>query len=157
MRMLVHTDKQNIVKAIIYFFLATVISWFFIIQSPMYVSKQQQFLSGSIAGAKWAIQIIGGWQLLQGKKWLFIQKTGFTCLVGSLLLLPYCFSSFLKLNNSPAFFFASLVLAVLVMIVSYYQNVTHLDIGLHWWLLWLVCLTIAVSLQLTIVFHIIKL
>lgn len=147
-------DRRNIIAASVYFFLSTIITWYFIKQSPLYFSTRQQVLSCTIAGAKWAIQIIIGWLLLRNKKWLFIRKTGFTCLLGSLLLLPYCFITF---TESAAFFFLSLIVAVLVMVIGYYLNVTQLKIGLKWWLFWLACLAIAITLQLTVVFHIIKL
>lgn len=141
-------------KAIAYFFLSTIIIWLFIIKSPLYISQQQQLLSCSIAGAKWGIQIIAGLLLLQQKKWQFIKEIGYTCFIGSAILLPYFASSLLHFDNSAEFFIASLIVAVLSMIFLYYRAVKKCGLPVKWWLGWLACLAIAVTLQLTIVFHV---
>ena len=99
------------------------------------------------------IQILAALILLQeGKKWVFIKNIGFTCFIGSALLAPYAISSFFNLNNSAEFFFGSLLLSVLIMIAFYYRAVRQADVSLKWWLGWLFCLAIAITLQLTVVF-----
>jgi len=151
-----HANKIRVVKAFIWFAVSTIITWVFIIESPMYFSLRQQLLSCGIAGAKWGIQILSALLFLQDKKWRFLECIGFTCLVGSIILLPYIVSSIAGINNSPAFFFISLIVAVLVMIVQYYKSVTQSAIDIKWWLFWLCCLACAITLQLTVVFHVIN-
>jgi hypothetical protein len=77
------------------------------------------------------------------------------CLIGSILLVPYILSAGLGISDEPMFFFGSLILAVLVMIFRYYFEVTNLQVSLAWWYFWLLCLTIAVNMQLTLVFNVI--
>jgi cation transport ATPase len=155
MTTIANADKKNIAKAFAWFTLSTIITWLFIIESPLYFSLQQQILSCSIAGAKWGIQILLALVFLQKNKWPFLERIGFTCLIGSVILLPYYISSVADLNNSATFFFGSLIVAVLVMIAQYYKSVAQLAIGLKWWFFWLGCLAIAITLQLTVVFHVI--
>jgi hypothetical protein len=145
-----------IVRAGIYFLLSTIITWLFIVKSPLYFSSRQQILSCSIAGAKWGIQILLALLFLGIKKWVFIERIGFTCLIGSIVLLPYYFSAALSWNSSSQFFTGSLIVAILAMIVSYYRNIKSIAVNVKWWLFWLACLAIAISLQLTLVFHVIN-
>jgi hypothetical protein len=145
---------KPIVKAFVWFALSTLITWLFIIESPLYFSVQQQLLSCSIAGAKWGIQILLALFFLKSKKWPFLERIGFTCFIGSVILLPYYISSVAGINNSPTFFFGSLIVAVAVMIVQYYKSVVQLAIGIKWWGFWLACLAAAITLQLTVVFHV---
>ena len=149
-------NKITIGKAAIYFFLSILFTWWFITASPLYISNTQKNLSCSIAGGKWLLQILLALILLGDKKWIFIKNVAGTCLIGSAILLPYCFSSTLQLNSSNNFFIASLILAILAMIVSYYKSVINTGINIKWWIGWLLCLAIAIILQLTIVFHVIN-
>jgi len=147
-------NKREILFSIFYFFAASVITWCFIAISPLYISREQMLLSCGIAGAKWMIQLIAAFFLLQDKRWEFIRRIGFTCFIGSVLLMPYCISSVLKIGDSPHFFLGSLIFSVVFMIVIYYRSVIKCKISLRWWTTWLICLATAISLQLTIVFHI---
>ena len=148
--------KKNLIKAAICFLLSTVITWWFITRSPLYINAGQKILSCSVAGGKWALQILLALFLLNNKKWVFIKNISITCLTGSVILLPYCFASSLKINSSTYFFTGSLIAAVLVMIQSYYKSVNNAGVSIKWWTGWLVCLAIAITLQLTIVFHVFR-
>jgi hypothetical protein len=147
-------NSTNIFLFFFYFILSTVITWWFIIVAPMYISQEQMMLSCGIAGGKWMIQVAAGYLLLGDKRWEFLKRIGFTCFIGSVILLPYSISGSMHWNNSPRFFLGSLIVAVLAMILLYYNSVRKCRISLKWWLEWLVCLAIAISLQLTVVFHV---
>lgn len=149
-------NDHLIIRAGIYFLLSTIITWLFIIKSPLYFSSRQQILSCSIAGAKWGVQIMLAAVFLPVKKWIFIERISLTCLIGSLILLPYYISAALGWNSTAVFFTGSLIVAVLVMIISYYKHVRSLAVGIKWWVFWLVCLAIAITLQLTVVFDVIN-
>ncbi len=149
-------NKKNIIIAGLFFFLSVIITWWFITASPLYISNKQKILSCGIAGGKWLLQITAALIFLQSRKWVFVRNISVTCLIGSAILLPFCISSVLKLNSSNTFFILSIIAAVLVMIFSYYKSVLNAGIGLKWWLGWILCLAIAIVLQLTIVFHIIN-
>ena len=146
--------NKKIAIAIIYFFLSTLITWWFIEASPLYSNMQQKLLSCGIAGAKWSIQIGAALILLKENKWHFIKNIAVTCLTGSLILLPYTVCSKLWGMNGNDFFVASLVLAVAVMIFFYAVAVKNAGVKMGWWFGWLACLMIAVMLQLTVVFHV---
>ena len=111
-------------------------------------------LSCGIAGGKWMIQLVAGFFLLKEKRWEFIRRIGLTCFAGSVILLPYCISSVMKLSDSGSFFLGSLIFSVASMILIYYWSVRKCQISLMWWAAWLACLALAISLQLTVVFHI---
>ncbi len=145
---------KNIALAFLYFLLSTIITWWFIQQGELlYFSKNKMLLSCIIAGAKWSIQIGAALLFLNEKKWEFIKLIGFTCFIGSCLLLPYCLFSFVRL--APYSFLISLLIAVLLMIVTYYKVVTQLLLSIKWFWGWMLCLTIAISLQLFVVFKIV--
>ena len=75
--------QKNIFLSATYFLLSIVITWWFIAQAELlYVSQQLMLLSCSIAGAKWAIQIVAALLLLNQKKWMFIEGISFVCFVG---------------------------------------------------------------------------
>ncbi len=142
---------KNIIHAIIYFTLSTVITWWYIVQAnTLYISYNTMLLSCTIAGAKWGIQIIAALRYLQVKKWEFLKRIGFTCFISSCILLPYCIFSFVR--AAPYSFLVSLVLAVLLMIVTYYKVVKQLCIASIWFWGWFCCLVMAISLQLFWVF-----
>lgn len=147
--------NKNLLIAMIYFLFSTVITWWFVVLSPLYISQQQMLLSTSIAGGKWAIQIGLGFLLLKEKRKLFLREIGYVCLIGSLLLFPYVVTAYFSIANSAQFFVGSLIVAVLTMIYLYFKAIRIMKVSLYWWLLWLLCLAIAISLQLTVVFHVI--
>ena len=149
-------NSRNIYLAILYFFLSTAITWWFVDVCPLYTDFPQKLLSTGIAGAKWGLQIVAAYFFLADKKWDFLKNMGATCLVGSVILLPYTIAaSFTKLTD-PLFFIASLIVAVLVMIVLYFLNVQKLALPKKWFWGWIFCLAIAITLQLTVVFSVIK-
>jgi len=149
-------DSRKIYLALLYFFLSTLITWWFVDVCPLYTGLQQKLLSTGIAGAKWGLQIGAAYFFLAEKKWEFIKNIGFTCLVGSIILLPYPIATvFFKIDNAP-FFVGSLIVAVLVMIVLYFLNVQKLALPKKWFWGWICCLAIAITLQLTVVFSVIK-
>lgn len=143
--------NKNIQLAFLYFGLSTVLTLLFIILSPLYISQEQMFLSTSIAGGKWAVQILLAFLLIPNP-WAFVKEIGFVCFIGSCLLVPYIALSVLNLSDAPALFIVSLVLAVLVMIYLYFKGMTKLKLSVYWFFVWLFCLSIAVTLQLTVVF-----
>ncbi len=152
--MVVSKRIQNSLLSMLYFLLSTIITWWFIEKGKtLYFSTNKMLLSCAIAGAKWSIQIAAAYFLLKDKKWDFIKRIGFTCFVGSCILLPYClFPSIHVLRNS---FLFSLIAAVLVMIVMYYKAVIKMDISTKWFWGWVCCLVVAILLQLFVVFKII--
>ena len=150
------SNSRKIYRALLYFFLSTIITWWFVDVCPLYTSLQQKLLSTGIAGAKWSLQIGAAYFFLADKKWEFIKNIGFTCLVGSVILLLYPIATvFFKLDNAQ-FFVGSLIVAVLVMIVLYFLNVQKLALSKKWFWGWICCLAIAITLQLTVVFSVIK-
>jgi len=147
------TIQKNQLLFLVYFFLSSLFTWWFIILSPMYISTNQMLFSTFIAGGKWALQIILGFILLKEKSWEFLKGIGKVCFIGSSILLPFVLSSFFEINNNSNFFFSSLIVAVLVMIIKYFQVIKHLKININWWFFWMFCLIIAITMQLTFVFH----
>jgi phosphotransferase system glucose/maltose/N-acetylglucosamine-specific IIC component len=117
------TNKKHILWAFIAFFLSTIITWWFIKQSNLYQNQSQEILSCSIAGGKWCLQILLAIVFLKEKKWSFILGSSLVCLVGSVILIPYCLFLLFDFPDSPKFFVGSLMLAVLSMLFCYYQTV----------------------------------
>ena len=149
-------NSKKIYLAILYFILSTVITWWFVDVCPLYSGLPQKLLSTGIAGAKWGLQIVAAYFLLVDKKWDFIKNIGATCFVGSVILFPYAFAATFTNLNDPRFIIASLIIAVLVMIVLYFLNVQKLALSKKWFWGWMICLAIAITLQLTLVFSVIK-
>ena len=149
-------NNKTISTAILYFFLSTVITWWFVDVCPLYSGLQQKFLSTGIAGAKWSLQIAAAFLFLNNTKWLFIKNIGATCMTGSVILLPYAILASFSSYNSATFFIVSLLIAVAVMIVLYFLNVKKSGVPIKWFWGWIICLAIAISLQLTVVFSVIK-
>jgi hypothetical protein len=142
---------KNITLAFVYFLLSTIITWWFIKQGELlYFSQEKMLLSGSIAGAKWGLQIVAALFILQEKKWVFIKRIGLTCFVGSCILLPYCLLEQIRLV--PNSFLTSLIIAVIAMIYMYYKSVQQTTITIKWFWSWIFCLVLAISLQLLVVF-----
>ena len=113
-------NSRKIFLALLYFFLSTVITWWFVDVCPLYSSLQQKLLSTGIAGAKWGLQIGAGYFFLSDKKWDFLKNMGATCLVGSVILLPYAIAATVSNVNGSTFFIGSLLIAVVVMIILYF-------------------------------------
>jgi len=151
--MIEKSNRNNIKFAAFYFLLSTLITWWFIEASPLYSSTSQKLLSCAIAGAKWNIQILAAMVFLQEKKWVFLRNIGFTCLVGSLILLPYSIGSFISKDNDGSFFIISLIVSVFAMVFSYYISVKKSEVGTHWFAGWLFCLAVAITLQLKVIFN----
>lgn len=146
-------NKPHLSRAVLYFALSLIFTTLFVMVCPLYISLEQLILSISIAGAKWVIQIFLAIAILHKRRASFIHGMGRVCLLGSMMLIPYTVSGWLGLSNDQWFFFGSLILAVLIMIFRYHTEVVRLHLSLGWWYFWLLCLTIAVGLQLTVVFH----
>jgi hypothetical protein len=149
-------DPKKILLAIIYFILSTAITWWFVDVCPLYDSLQQKLLSTGIAGAKWSLQIAAAYFLLPAKRWEFIKRIGLTCLVGSIILLPYAVMASFGEFNSATFFISSLLIAVVVMIGLYLWAVKRSALPYKWFWGWIICLCVAITLQLTVVFSVIK-
>jgi hypothetical protein len=147
--------RKNQLLFFVYFALSTLFTWWFVVVSPLYISKQQMVLSTAVAGGKWAIQVIAGYLVLREKKWLFLKNIGWVCFVGSCILLPYVLLSLLHIADGASFFVGSLAASVLTMIYAYYRAVRNTAISLRWWFAWLGCLAVAITLQLTVVFGVI--
>ena len=145
---------KDIVRAFVYFLLSGIITWWFIKKAELlYLSEDKMFLSCAIAGAKWGIQIIAALLFLQEKKWLFIKLIALTCFIGSCILLPYCLLA--QMRATEYGFLISLIMAVFFMILIYYKVVKQMDMSVKWFWGWMVCLAIAISLQLFVVFKIV--
>jgi hypothetical protein len=134
------------------FALSTLFTGLFIQAYDGYVSQETMILSGSIASGKWAIQIILGALLLREKRWLYISQLAATCLIGSVTLLPFAL-----LSGGPGFFFGSLGASIFAMSIAILIGLSRIGLSWHWRALWFCLLAIAVSLQITIVFHFIQL
>lgn len=140
---------------VVYFALSTLFTWWFVAVSPLYISEQQMLLSTAVAGGKWAIQLVLAFFLLGSGFSLFARHIGFVCFVGSCILLPYVLLSITGVADSAPFFVGSLIVSVITMIGFYYRAALESGAGLKWWFFWLACLATAVTLQLTVVFHVI--
>ncbi len=146
--------KKKILLAAIYFLLSTIITWWFIAEGRLlYFSENKMLLSCTIAGAKWGIQILAALLFLKNKKWEFIKHIAFVCLVGSCILLPYCLFDFVRAIDKSFLF--SLIAAVVAMIIMYYRAVQQMQISKKWFWGWVLCLAIAISLQVFVVFNIV--
>ncbi len=146
-------NKPHLSRAALYFGLALILTTLFVLACPLYISQEQLLLSLSIAGGKWVLQIFLAVAILRKRRSSFIHGMGRVCLLGSLMLIPYTLSAWLEISDDQWFFFGSLMLAILVMVFRYHTEVTRLHLSLAWWYFWLLCLSIAVGLQITVVFH----
>ena len=147
---------KTIYLAGLYFFLSTVITWWFVTVCPLYSGLPQKLLSTGIAGAKWSLQIAAAYFILEDKKWDFIKNIGSTCLAGSVILLPYAVLASISNYNTAIFFITSLIIAVMVMVILYFWNVKKTGVSMKWFWGWIICLAVAITLQLTVVFSVIK-
>lgn len=146
--------KNNIILSILYFLLSTVLTGVFISNKFwFYDSVNAMIISGSIAGGKWLVQIIAALIYLKKKKWEFIRRIGSVCLIGSITLFVYNILFYLPLPLGGFYLFIiSIGLSVLVMILMYYRAVWKTGLPINWFLLWLICLVMAIFLQITVVF-----
>jgi hypothetical protein len=135
-------NKPHLFRAAIYFGISLILTTLFVLGCPL-----------SIASAKWIMHVFLAIALLRKRRDTFIHGMGMVCLTGSLILTPYVITSWLDISDDPLFFFASLILAVLVMVFRYYAEVIRLNLSLGWWYAWLFTLAVAVGLQLSLVFH----
>lgn len=143
---------RSIALATIYFLFAAILTlWFIARKFWLYDSVELMGLSGSIAGAKWAIQVIAALFLLKNQRWLFIKRTGLVALIGSAALMIYY-----VLPNNWGFgtLAVSVAFSVLIMIGLYYRAVKQSGISIAWFWGWIICLATAITLQLTVVFDI---
>jgi hypothetical protein len=152
-----NSETKYVVQAAICFFLSTIFTWWFIAVSTLYQTQSQELLSCSIAGGKWSLQILPALLFLKEKKWSFIYGISLVCLIGSIMLLPYCAARLLGFADNSAFFVDSLIASVVCMLALYYRIVRKNQVGLHWIVFFAIALFVAVSLQLTVVFQVIKL
>lgn len=144
---------RSIALAALYFLFGTIITtWFIARKAWLYDSVELMILSGSIAGAKWAIQVSAALILLRDKRWPFIKNIGFVCLVGSAALLIYYF---LPIRWGFSTLVISVAFSVLIMIFLYYRAVKQSALSIYWFVGWMICLLIAITLQLTVVFDVI--
>lgn len=150
--MKIESFGRSIALAIIYFLFSAIITgWFIAKKFWLYEGVQLMTLSGSIAGAKWLIQIIAALILLREKRWMFIKEIGFVCLVGSAALLIYYF---LPTSWQLSSLIVSVAFSVVIMIALYFKAVKKLEVSTAWFWSWIICLVAAILLQLTVVFDI---
>lgn len=143
---------RSIALATLYFLFATIItSWFIARKFWLYDSVSLMGLSGSIAGAKWAIQIIAALILLKEQRWIFIKRIGLVALIGSAALMIYYV---LPISWNFYTLVVSVGFSVLIMIGLYYKAVKQSNLSIVWFWGWIVCLIIAIMLQLTVVFDV---
>ncbi len=140
--------------AVVFFGLSTALTWAFIAVSPLYISPAQMLLSGLVAGGKWGIQIVLALALLGPRAWLFIRNIGLVCLAGSVTLMPYVAAAMLGWSAGAGVFVGSLAAAVGVIVCLYFRATRKSRVGLGWWVGWMACLLVAVTLQLTVVFNV---
>jgi hypothetical protein len=144
---------RSIALAALYFLFGTIITtWFIARKAWLYDSVELMILSGSIAGAKWTIQLIAALILLRTHRWPFIKNIGFVCLVGSAALLIYYF---LPIRWGFTTLVISVAFSVLIMIILYHRAVKQSALPMYWFWSWIVCMLIAILLQLTVVFAVI--
>ncbi len=148
------SNTKNILLVIIYFSLSTVLTGIFIVNKVwLYPDIHAMFISGLIAGSKWAIQLVAAWFWLGKEKWIFTKRLGLVCLIGSCLLFNYNLMGLLSLPISGFNqFILAIAIAVCFMIVLYYRAVKKSNLSIKWFMAWIICLAIAIVLQITVVF-----
>lgn len=141
---------RSIALANLYFLFAFILtSWFIARKFWLYEDVNLMVLSGSIAGAKWAMQLIAALILLKEQRWIFIKRIGLVALIGSAaLMIYYVLPDRWEFNT----LVISVALSVVIMIGLYYKAVKQTGLSLAWFWSWMVCLAIAILLQLTVVF-----
>lgn len=149
-----NTTSKNAVLAILYFLLATLLTGLFLVNKFwLYSSIAAMIASGCIAAGKWLIQIGTALILLEDKKWEFIKRIAWVSLVGSCILFSY---NLMGLMHSTLSGFSQFVLAIafsaVVMLFLYYKAVKKTELQAEWFWGWILCLVIAIILQLTVIF-----
>lgn len=143
---------RSLALAALYFLFASILtSWFIARKFWLYESVGLMTLSAGIAGAKWAVQLIAALILLKEQRWLFIKNIGLVALVGSVALFLYYV---LPARWGFGTLAGPVVFSVLIMMVLYYRMVKQLGLSMYWFWSWVLCLILAVLLQLTIVFDV---
>jgi hypothetical protein len=143
---------RSIALAILYFLFATILTlWFIARKSWLYDSVSLMGLSGAIAGAKWGVQLIAALILLNDQRWIFIKRIGLVALIGSAALMIYYA---LPISWGFSTLVISVAFSVLIMIGLYYRAVRQCGLSIAWFWGWIVCLVIAIALQLTVVFDV---
>lgn len=146
------TDQQQYaVSAVCFFLSAFITGWFIVEGKDQYNTNRLMLLSGAIAAVKWLLQIAAALLFLYGRRASFLAGIGMVCLLGAIVLLPYCFSALIQSFSSS--FFLSLLCSVAVMIFCYNSVIIQTSVGKKWLLSWLGTLMLAIWLQLTLVFH----
>lgn len=144
---------RSIALAGIYFLFGSVITIGFIAsKSWLYESISLMILSGIIAGGKWAVQLIAALVLLRRQRWVFIKNIGLVCLIGSAALFVYYF---FPVSWGFSIIAISVGCSVVLMIGLYYRAVKKSEVSIYWFWSWIICLAVAILLQLTIVFDVI--
>lgn len=146
-------ETHHLTRASVYFSVALILTFLFVLFCPLYISPEQMKLSLLIAGGKWVLLCLAAIIALGKRRNAFLHSLGRVCVLGSLMLVPYLFLSWLEIYNSTSFFFGSLIVAISVMIFRFYTEVSRLNLSMYWWYGWLLCLSVAVFLQMTTVFH----
>lgn len=146
--MVPESPSRHIRGIVVSFLLSTLFTALFIRAYDGYVSERIMLLSGCVAGGKWAIQMVAGWCLLGKRKWVYLSTLATTCLIGSTVLLPYA-----ALSGGAGFFFGSLIGSIVVMAASLVGLQRRAGFSWRWQALWFGLLAVAVTLQLTVVFH----
>ncbi|RYY93379.1 MAG: hypothetical protein EOO11_19825 [Chitinophagaceae bacterium] len=146
----------SLLSSVLPFAGATVLTGLFIgLQADAYRSTGALVLSGAIAGGKWLLQLAAAWRLSEKRRNLFIRNTGLVCLAGSALLFVYYLLAAAPVPKG-WLFGASVGLSVLVMIPAYRSAVARAGLGTNWFLGWLFSVVVAITLQLTVVFHLLN-
>ncbi len=120
--------------AVVYFLLSALLTGLFIVPKFwLYSNMGAMIASGSIAAAKWLLQIGAALILLNSKKWEFIKRMGGVCLVGSCILFSYNLMDLLALPLSGfSQFILAIALAILAMIILYYRAVKKTGLSVKW-------------------------
>jgi len=126
------------------------LTWWFIERFDGYISPSQMMLSGAIAGGKWGMQLLLAAALLGERRWSYFREMGVVCGIGSCVLIPY-----ILWGGSWAFFVGSLILCVLIMAWLVISRLAAIGMNRRWTVLWFALLSVAVTLQLTLVFDVI--
>lgn len=147
------SQRRDALVALGWFAAGTLLTAFFVQQNAdLYASPGKLWLSGCIAGGKWAVQVAAALLLPGGPRLAFLRAIGRVCAIGSVLLLAYLPLQWLG-QPAAAAFAGALGVSVAYMIVAYFRAV-RVHESLAWFWGWLACLCLAVNLQLTVVFGI---
>ena len=141
-------------KAIIYFLLSIVITWWFIVANPVYNTFRFKLVAMSIASLVWGIQVVGAFVFLKEKKYLFLEKAGLVCFWGSAFLLISVLVNFILQPGAEMRLQVSginVLLSVVLMAVLFARFLKRLQLSYSWVILWLLCLAVAVPTQAKLV------